>query len=49
MMRPDGFAIHAAIEAAEGSVDVGTGLAGNAPGDTARRVRINGVTRGERR
>ena len=41
---PDGFAIHASIEAPEGSVDVGTGLAGNAPGDTARRVRINGVT-----
>ncbi len=41
---PDGFAIHAAIETEEGSVDVGTGLAGNAPGDTARRVRINGVT-----
>jgi DNA replication and repair protein RecF len=41
---PDGFAIHAAMETAEGSVDVGTGLAGNAPGDTARRVRINGVT-----
>ena len=41
---PDGFAIHAAIETEEGSVDVGTGLAGNAPGDTARRVRVNGVT-----
>lgn len=40
----DGFAIHAAIETAEGSVDVGTGLAGNAPGDGSRRVRINGVT-----
>lgn len=41
---PDGFAIHAAIDTVEGSVDVGTGLAGNAPGDTARRVRVNGVT-----
>ena len=41
---PDGFAIHAAIETEEGSVDVGTGLAGNAPGESGRRVRVNGVT-----
>ncbi|TXR49982.1 DNA replication/repair protein RecF [Phyllobacterium endophyticum] len=40
----DGFAIHAAIETAEGTVDIGTGLAGNTAGDNARRVRINGVT-----
>ncbi|MGH6861236.1 MAG: DNA replication/repair protein RecF, partial [Phyllobacterium sp.] len=39
----DGFAIHAALDTAEGMVDIGTGLAGNAPGDTARRVRINGA------
>ncbi len=40
----DGFAVHATIETPEGSVDVGTGLAGNTPGDSGRRVRINGVT-----
>ncbi len=40
----DGFAIHASIDTPEGTVDVGTGLAGNGPGDTARRVRVNGVT-----
>ncbi|PYE89231.1 DNA replication/repair protein RecF [Phyllobacterium leguminum] len=41
---PDGFAIHAALEcAAYGEVEVGTGLAGNAIGDTARKARINGA------
>ncbi|KXF79026.1 recombinase RecF [Paramesorhizobium deserti] len=41
---PDGFAIHATLEsAAYGEVEIGTGLAGNAVGDTARKVRINGV------
>lgn len=40
----DGFAIHAALEClAYGVVEIGTGLAGNAIGDTARKVRINGA------
>ncbi|MGH6763276.1 MAG: DNA replication/repair protein RecF [Phyllobacterium sp.] len=39
----DGFALHATLESLGGSVEVGTGLAGNAPGETARRVRINGA------
>ncbi|PRD44189.1 DNA replication/repair protein RecF [Phyllobacterium phragmitis] len=41
---PDGFAIHATLEnAGYGEVEIGTGLAGNAIGETARKVRINGV------
>jgi DNA replication and repair protein RecF len=40
----DGFAIHATINNPQGSVEIGTGLAGNAAGDTGRRVRVNGVT-----
>ncbi|WP_420960403.1 DNA replication/repair protein RecF [Brucella sp. IR073] len=41
---PDGFAIHATLECETyGEAEIGTGLAGNAPGDTARKVRINGV------
>lgn len=41
---PDGFAIHATLESAGyGEVEIGTGLAGNAIGDTARKVRINGA------
>jgi DNA replication and repair protein RecF len=40
----DGFAIHASLEsAAYGEVEIGTGLAGNAIGDSARKVRINGA------
>lgn len=38
-----GFSVFATIENGEGSIDAGTGLAGNAPGDMVRRIRINGA------
>jgi len=39
----DGFAIHATLDGPFGEAEVGTGTAGNAPGDSGRRVRINGA------
>lgn len=39
-----GFAVHARIEGPFGECEIGTGTAGAAPGDTGRRVRINGAT-----
>lgn len=40
----DGFALHVTLETGDGPVEIGTGLAGNAPGETARRVRVNGAS-----
>lgn len=42
----DGFGIHVTLLGPLGEVEIGTGLAGNAPGDTARKVRINGAAAG---
>ncbi|MBN9074512.1 MAG: DNA replication/repair protein RecF [Rhizobiales bacterium] len=39
----DGFAIHARVCAPSGDVEIGTGTAGNAPGEAGRRIRINGA------
>jgi DNA replication and repair protein RecF len=39
-----GFSVFAELATADGAVEIGTGLAGNAPGDTTRRIRINGAT-----
>jgi DNA replication and repair protein RecF len=40
----DGFAIHARIDGPQGVVEIGTGTAGTAPGESGRKVRINGAT-----
>ena len=42
--NPDGFAVHAQIESPSGECSIGTGTAGLGPGETGRRVRINGAT-----
>jgi len=39
----DGFSVFATVENGEDAVEIGTGLAGNAPGDMTRRIRINGA------
>nr|WP_290085902.1 DNA replication/repair protein RecF [Aquibium sp. A9E412] len=38
-----GFAVHARIEGPFGRCEIGTGTAGAAPGESGRRVRINGA------
>jgi DNA replication and repair protein RecF len=39
----DGFAVNATLEGSLGTCRIGTGTAGNAPGETGRKVRINGA------
>ncbi len=39
----DGFAVNATLESPLGTCRIGTGTAGNAPGETGRKVRINGA------
>jgi DNA replication and repair protein RecF len=39
----DGFAIHAVLDGAYGEVEIGTGTAAGNPGESVRRVRINGA------
>jgi len=39
----DGFAVNATLEGPLGTGMIGTGTAGNAPGETGRKVRINGA------
>lgn len=39
----DGFAIHARLAGPFGDCEIGTGTAGNAQGESGRRVRINGA------
>ncbi|MBS3651109.1 DNA replication/repair protein RecF [Pseudaminobacter sp. 19-2017] len=39
----DGFAVHAVLEGPFGAVEIGTGTAGSAPGESGRRIRINGA------
>lgn len=39
----DGFAVNAQLEGPLGTCQIGTGTAGNAPGEAGRRVRINGA------
>jgi DNA replication and repair protein RecF len=41
---PDGFAVHAQLEGPFGECEIGTGTAGASPGETGRKVRINGAT-----
>lgn len=38
-----GFAVHATVETPSGTVSIGTGTSANAPGETGRKVRINGT------
>jgi DNA replication and repair protein RecF len=40
----DGFAVHARVETPIGTAEIGTGTAGSDPGETLRKVRINGAT-----
>jgi len=40
----DGFAVHARVETPIGTAEIGTGTAGSDPGETSRKVRINGAT-----
>lgn len=39
-----GFAVHARLEGPFGACEIGTGTAGAAPGESGRRVRINGAS-----
>ncbi|WP_315919192.1 DNA replication/repair protein RecF [Mesorhizobium sp. SP-1A] len=38
-----GFALHARLDGPAGQVDIGTGVSGGEPGESGRRVRINGA------
>ena len=39
-----GFAVHATVETPSGATSIGTGTAANAPGESGRKIRINGAT-----
>jgi DNA replication and repair protein RecF len=39
----EGFAVHAVLNGSDGEAEIGTGTAGGNPGESVRRVRINGA------